>query len=120
MMTFESNHRRRFMRQAAAWAAVAVASLGPVGRVMAASPQFMNDPFQLGVASGDPVADGFVIWSRLAPDPYDPKALPDEAIVVAWEVATDSKFKKVVARIQVTQHKSQKNLPRNPHNKLSC
>ncbi len=97
-MTIEMNQRRRFMRQAAAWAGVAVANLGPISRVMAGPAQFINDPFQLGVASGDPVADGFVIWTRLAPDPYDPKALPDEAIVVTWEVASDSKFKKIVAK----------------------
>ena len=27
------------------------------------------DPFTLGVASGDPIADSVVIWTRLAPDP---------------------------------------------------
>ncbi len=27
------------------------------------------DPFTLGVATGDPAPDGFVIWTRLAPDP---------------------------------------------------
>lgn len=26
-------------------------------------------PFRLGIAAGDPAADGFVIWTRLAPDP---------------------------------------------------
>lgn len=28
-----------------------------------------SDPFTLGVASGDPEPDGFVIWTRLALDP---------------------------------------------------
>src|ERR1700752_17817 len=28
-----------------------------------------DDPFPLGVASGSPRADGFVLWTRLAPDP---------------------------------------------------
>ena len=27
------------------------------------------DPFTLGVASGEPSADGAVIWTRLAPNP---------------------------------------------------
>jgi alkaline phosphatase D len=31
--------------------------------------QFKANPFSLGVASGDPADDGFVIWTRLAPDP---------------------------------------------------
>lgn len=89
-------HRRAFLRQTAAWAAATISTLGPIKRVMAAKPTFLNYPFRLGVASGDPVADGFVIWTRLAPDPYDIHALPDEAIEVAWEVAADPKFKKMV------------------------
>jgi alkaline phosphatase D len=28
-----------------------------------------RDPFALGVASGEPAPDGFVIWTRLAPEP---------------------------------------------------
>ena len=91
-------YRRRFIRSAAQWAGIAMVGLGPVRRALAAAPKFINDPFQLGVASGDPVPDGFVIWTRLAPDPYDPKALPDEAIPVAWEVASDDKIKKIVVQ----------------------
>jgi len=29
----------------------------------------LGDPFTLGVASGDPAPDGFVLWTRLAPAP---------------------------------------------------
>jgi len=29
-------------------------------------------PFSLGVASGDPAPDGFVLWTRPAPDPLAP------------------------------------------------
>ena len=32
-------------------------------------PAFTADPFTLGVASGDPAANGVVLWTRLAPDP---------------------------------------------------
>ncbi|MDX2143473.1 MAG: alkaline phosphatase D family protein [Rhodospirillaceae bacterium] len=97
-MPSQFSHRRRFMRDAALWAGAMVTGLGPVRRALAQAPKFINDPFQLGVASGDPVPDGFVIWTRLAPDPYDPKALPDEAIPVGWEVAEDDKFRKIVRR----------------------
>ena len=31
--------------------------------------KFQDDPFSLGVASGDPSHDGVVIWTRLAPKP---------------------------------------------------
>lgn len=37
------------------------------GRQALADPVFAEYPFQLGIAAGDPAADGFVIWTRLAP-----------------------------------------------------
>ncbi len=88
--------RRSLLRGAALWAGASVAGFSPVRQARAA-PIFLNDPFQLGVASGDAVADGFVIWTRLAPDPFDPQALPPEAIEVAWEVAADPAMKKIIA-----------------------
>ena len=48
---------------------------------------FAANPFTLGVASGDPAADGFVIWTRLAPDLYGPHGgMPLSAIPVSWDV----------------------------------
>jgi alkaline phosphatase D len=56
-------------------------------------------PFQLGVASGDPSHDGFVIWTRLAPLPLQPHGgMPMRAREVAWEVASDERFRTVVTR----------------------
>lgn len=58
-------------------------------------------PFTLGVASGDPAADGFVIWTRLAPEPLAEDGLggmPYRAVPVAWEVAADERFRRVVRR----------------------
>jgi len=92
--------RRALLRGAALWATAAAAGLGPMRQALGKT-FFLNDPFQLGVASGDPVADGFVIWTRLAPDPFDPQALAPEAIAVGWEVAADEAMKKIVARGQV-------------------
>ncbi len=59
-----------------------------------------NDPFTQGVASGDPVPDGFVIWTRLAPDPLQPDGRGGiaGAVPVSWEVAADQTMAKVVAR----------------------
>ena len=34
--------------------------------------RFADDPFQLGVASGDPTPTGGVLWTRLAPRPLEP------------------------------------------------
>ena len=95
--------RRLFLHQAARWAGAAVAALAVPRRVLAA-PVFINDPFQLGVASGDPTADGFVLWTRLAPDLLDPQALPPEAIAVDWEIASDAAMKKIVTRGTALAH----------------
>lgn len=54
-----------------------------------------SDPFAMGVASGDPSTDGFVLWTRLAPggQPLDAPAVP-----VAYEVAEDEGFRRIVRR----------------------
>src|SRR5207237_3163713 len=36
-----------------------------------AAPAFSANPFTLGVASGDPAPDGFVLWTKVAPKPLD-------------------------------------------------
>lgn len=57
-----------------------------------------QNPFSLGVASGDPTPDGFVLWTRLAPQPFEPHGgMGDADVVVNWEVAADDGFKRVVA-----------------------
>ncbi len=60
------------------------------------NPSFSSDPFTLGVASGDPTADGFVLWTRLAPDPLHDGGMPPEAIQVRWEIATDDAMRNIV------------------------
>jgi alkaline phosphatase D len=56
-----------------------------------------NDPFALGVASGEPSADGFVIWTRLAPQPLDPDGgMRAVAVDVSWEIAEDEGFQRIV------------------------
>jgi alkaline phosphatase D len=62
-------------------------------------PTFGADAFQLGVASGDPSDDGFVLWTRLAPDPLDPAGgMTPENVSVAWEVAADEAMNRVLRR----------------------
>lgn len=58
---------------------------------------FDENPFQLGVAAGDPLPDGFVIWTRLAPRPLEPGyGMARQAMAVTWEVAADAGFGTVV------------------------
>jgi len=59
-----------------------------------------GDPFTLGVASGDPDAEGFVIWTRLAPDPLALDGLGGlrEPALVRWEVGEDEAMTRIAAR----------------------
>lgn len=71
-----------------------------LGAVSAPRPQVYRgrlDPFTLGVASGQPEPDGFVLWTRLAPEPYAPRGgLNDEVIAVEWELAADPAFQNLL------------------------
>lgn len=62
-----------------------------------------NDPFPLGVASGDPLPDGFVLWTRLAPEPLsrDPNApggLSGGDLLLHVEIAEDPLMQRIVRR----------------------
>ena len=61
-------------------------------------PSLGDNPFQLGIASGDPDEHGFVIWTRLAPKPFEGGGMPLNAVAVQWEVAEDEKFSKIVRK----------------------
>jgi alkaline phosphatase D len=89
--------RRRFVGAGGAGAAGLILGGGPFTSKSLAAPAFGSYPYTLGVASGDPVPRGVVLWTRLAPDPLDGGGLPPKAIPVRWEVANDERFKKVVA-----------------------
>ncbi|AVO48278.1 alkaline phosphatase [Melaminivora suipulveris] len=90
---------RRALLTKAAWAALAApAALGGC-----ASPApLRHDPFRLGVASGDPLPDGMVLWTRLMGAPAagaDAAPLPGaEPIAVRWEVAEDAHFRRIAQR----------------------
>ena len=81
--------RRQFVRLAAIAAAATGCSRQDRG------PSFSADPFALGVASGDPSPDGFVLWTRLAPDPLNGGGLSGD-VGVRWEVAGDEGFRQLV------------------------
>ena len=56
--------RRSFLASTASMAAALAVSRKTRGGGPAA--RFSRDPFSLGVASGDPSADGMVLWTKLA------------------------------------------------------
>ncbi|MFF8912551.1 alkaline phosphatase D family protein [Streptomyces sp. NPDC015032] len=86
---------RRTLVKAAAATAVAAPVLGAATTARAADgPAFLH-----GVASGDPLPDGILLWTRVTPAP---DAVPGSGrgadTAVRWEVAEDQGFARVVAR----------------------
>src|SRR5690349_15690135 len=60
-------------------------------------PRLADDPFLLGVASGDPTPNSVMLWTRLAPRPLEELGgMTGEKISVRWEVADDEQFSKIV------------------------
>jgi alkaline phosphatase D len=94
-----SDGRRRFLRASVSLAALSMLP-SSLRAQQSARIRFVGDPFALGVASGYPRTDGFTLWTRLAPLPLqaDGGINPDEILPVAWQVAEDERFAKVVAQ----------------------
>jgi len=53
------------------------------------------DPFLLGVASGDPLSNGVVLWTRLVRDAFDAASMGSRAVPVNWQIAHDERFRRV-------------------------
>src|SRR4026207_1265178 len=87
--------RREFLRACAALGLTsAAAPLHTQER-----PRFDTAPFALGVASGYPNSDGFVIWTRLVIDPTRGDGGLDPArIRLNWEAGTDQRLAQGGAR----------------------
>ncbi|MFN3651592.1 MAG: alkaline phosphatase D family protein [Armatimonadota bacterium] len=89
--------RRLFLTYASALAGAAWCA--EQGSAAQDAPTFSANPFSLGVASGDPDASGFVLWTRLAPRPLDPDGgMEPVRVPVSWEVAEDEGMQQVVQR----------------------
>ncbi|MEU3603028.1 alkaline phosphatase D family protein [Streptomyces sp. NPDC006798] len=99
--------RRRFLTTTGAAALLAFAT-GLPGSARAAGrdpARIRSDPFTLGVASGDPLPGSVLLWTRLAPRPYEPGGgLDPGRYPVRWELAHDPRFTRIVRRGTVTAH----------------
>ncbi|MGH8518645.1 MAG: alkaline phosphatase D family protein, partial [Panacagrimonas sp.] len=81
------------------WALGAAVIVVPAGvRRAAAQTIFTAYPFSLGVASGDPLPDSVVLWTRLAPDPLEGGGMPMAPMEVGWELARDRLFRTIEQR----------------------
>ncbi|MCK0163469.1 alkaline phosphatase D family protein [Marinobacter sp. S6332] len=82
--------RRDFLKASAMGMGAVVVSTGLAGCVFDSDDKRSTE-FTHGVASGDPLADGVVLWTRVVPNKEFEKA-----VSVAWEVATDSGFENLI------------------------
>jgi alkaline phosphatase D len=99
MPTAQVGRRGFLLAGGAAAAGLAAAAVTARGvPALAAGRSLPADPFTLGVASGDPLEDGVVLWTRLAPDPLDGGGMPARPVPVQWEVGTDERLHRVVRR----------------------
>lgn len=80
--------RRGLIRSAAALAAARFLTVATNARPDESPLRGPNDPFSLGVASGEPSYDGFILWTRLVGIARDR--------LVDWEVADDERFRRIV------------------------
>ncbi|MFI9718752.1 alkaline phosphatase D family protein [Streptomyces sp. NPDC052396] len=89
----------------AAATALALSTAGPAraGEARNEAQNNAKPAFLHGVASGDPLPDGILLWTRVTPAP---DAVPGSgrgpAVEVGWQVAEDAGFRHVVARGEVT------------------
>src|SRR5262245_6517489 len=90
--------RRRFLTGVAGVAGAAALPQLPVGQATAMPrPASGEYPFTLGVASGDPTGTGAVLWTRLAPLPFERGGgMPSRRVTVQWQVARDERFHHIV------------------------
>ncbi|ARI76415.1 alkaline phosphatase D family protein [Halobacillus mangrovi] len=94
--------RRNFLQGAGKVASISLGmviaqSMGGLS-ISAEEVEFQEYPFLLGVASGDPLSDSVVLWTRLAIDPLNGGGMQDRRIPVKWEMAKDEHFRHIVQR----------------------
>jgi alkaline phosphatase D len=92
--------RRRFLTLAGAASVLAFSTRLPgTQNAYSQSRALSGYPFTLGVASGDPLSDSVVLWTRLAPEALDPfGGMPYTPVDVTWELAGDEAFTRIVQR----------------------
>jgi alkaline phosphatase D len=96
--------RRGFLKSAAGAAALTATGTALAGPAFSAALQVPVDAaFQYGVASGDPLPTGVILWTRVTPSPdATPGSGAGRPTAVQWVVADDPDLKRVVQRGTVT------------------
>lgn len=81
--------RRSFLALSAKGVGAAVISSGLMGCNSSKGRKDIAVSFDHGVASGDPLTNAVILWTRITP-------VEEGSINVAWEVATDSEFNNII------------------------
>jgi len=88
---------RRSVLRASGVATVGVVVGGAVATATAPSAAAADPSFAHGVASGDPLPDAVLLWTRVTPTPEStPGSGQGPTVDVTWEIATDPAFASVV------------------------
>ncbi|MGP4843951.1 alkaline phosphatase D family protein [Marinobacter sp. 1Y8] len=77
--------RRDFLKASALSMGAVAISTGLAGCLSSSDDDERIASFTHGVASGDPLQDGVMLWTRIVPEDANP-------VTIDWEVATDSGF----------------------------
>jgi alkaline phosphatase D len=83
--------RRSFLALGAVATGAVLVPVTPAlaGRTVRAS----GSVFKMGIASGDPLPDSVILWTRLAPQPLElDGGMGKASATVEWEIATDEAF----------------------------
>jgi alkaline phosphatase D len=94
--------RRIFLLTAGRLATLAATGGGLLGTGASARASGTSYPFSLGVASGSPLPDSVILWTRVLSDPLNAASMPPVALTVRWEMAEDQAFSRIVAKGNAT------------------
>ncbi len=99
--------RRRLLKSAAGAGLALITAPALLRYAVGPSWGAAGDPFSLGVAAGAPRADGFVLWTRLAPDPLSsnpqtPGGMHGGDVTIGYEIASDPAMREIVRHGEAT------------------
>ncbi|PZA10321.1 alkaline phosphatase [Rhodopseudomonas palustris] len=106
-MTYPPSDPSAFDRRTVLRGALGAGLIGltPIQAGAAAPVSFSSDPFTLGVASGDPAPDGFVLWTRLAPEPLKARGgMNAHPVEVTVEIADDPAMARILRSERAIAH----------------